>query len=402
MTQMLSRSVLSGRESSLGPQRPLVLSAVAAALWVVFVGLVSCVAVSVAAWVAADSGSFGGAIRVGALAWLVTLGSGLNLDGVSITAVPLGLTAVTAWLLYRGGRWAGASSAPHEGRQAAWAVVVIGGTFTATVLVVLVATSSPDVHAEPLRALVASASLAGIFGGWGLVRGAKLSEQLLGRLSTVARAILSGGCAGVAALVMLSGCLFTAAVIARFSAALGVAEKMHGSVVGGAIVALVGIAMVPNAVLCAGSFLVGPGFSVGAGTSVAPSGVTLGTLPTFPLFAAVPTDDGGWWQQLLIWLPVLAGAVAGLITLRRLPVDHLSRAALRGACAGLVTGAGFGALTWLATGAIGPGRMQEVGPNVAMTMLVASGAAVLGGAAAATTARWRAGEPPSSRPLTRS
>ncbi|MBA2574883.1 MAG: hypothetical protein H0V02_08885 [Nocardioidaceae bacterium] len=390
MTSTLARPLMRVRQTTRTPKRPLALSAIAAALWVACVGLLFCVVVSVAAWFAADTGSFNAAIRVGALAWLVTLGAGLHLDGVTLTAIPLGLTAVTAWLLYRGGRWVGVSSAVRSGRDAALGVMVLGGAFTATVVAVQFATSSPGISADLLRSVVASSGLAGVFGGLGLVRGAGLAEHLLDRLPAVARGALAGGCAGVAVLIVASGCLYTLAVGMHFSEAVSVAEGMRGGAVGAAILTVVGLAAVPNAVLCAGSFLVGPGFAVGAGTSVAPAGVTLGALPAFPLFAALPAGDGEWWQQALVAIPVLAGAVAGSIAVRRHPVDGLSRVAISGSCAGLATGIGFGALTWLATGAIGPGRMQEFGPDWTTTALVASVAAVLGGAAAPAAARWLA------------
>ncbi|MBA2445496.1 MAG: hypothetical protein H0V49_09215 [Nocardioidaceae bacterium] len=392
MTQTLSRPITRVPHSSRGPQLPLPMAAAAAALWAVGVGLVCCVAVSVGAWFAADTGTFGGSIRVGALAWLVTLGAGLHLEGVTITVIPLGLTALTAWLLYRGGHWAGARSDVRSRRDAALGVLTSVGVFAAAVVAVQWATDSPGVSVGLWRSLAVSVALAGAFGGLGLIRGAGLAAQLLAPLPAVARGVLAGGCAGVAALVAASAALFTGAMVTHFSAAVSVAEGMRVGAVGAAIMAVVGVAVVPNAVLCAGSFIVGSGFSVGVGTSVAPGGVTLGALPAFPLFAALPSGDGAWWQQALVAIPLGAGAVAGLVTARRYPPpnDGWSGSAVPGACAGLLTGLGFGALTWLATGAIGPGRMQEVGPDVVVTTVVASVAALLGGAAAPVAARWLA------------
>lgn len=390
MTQTLSRPIMRVPHSSRGPRLPLPMAAAAAALWAVGVGLVCCVAVSVGAWFAADTGTFGGSIRVGALAWLVTLGAGLHLEGVTITVIPLGLTAITAWLLYRGGRWAGARSGMRSPRDAAMGVLALVGVFAAVVVAVQSTTASPGVFVGLWRSLAASVILAGGFGGLGLLRGAGLAAQLVAPLPAVARGALAGGCAGVAALVAASAALFTAAVVTHFSDALTVAEGMRLGAVGAAIVAVVGLAGVPNAVLCAGSFIVGSGFSVGAGTSVAPGGITLGALPAFPLFAALPSGDGAWWQQGLLAVPLAAGAVAGLVTARRCPPsdDGWRGCAVPGACGGLLTGLGFGALMWLATGAIGPGRMQEVGPHVVMTTVVATVAAVLGGAAAPIAKRW--------------
>lgn len=390
MTQTLPRpDVRVGTTPPISPRR-LALSAVAASLWVGCIGLVCCVLVAVGAWFAADTGSFGGAVRVGALAWLVSLGAGLHVEGVTITAIPLGFTAVTAWLLYRGGRWVAASSAVRCWREAGWGSLAMCGAFVTEVAAVHTVTSADGVSTDLVRALVAACMLAGAFGGLGVVRGGGLMEQLLARLPPLARGALRGGSAGAAVLVMASGCLFTVALCMQFSAAVSVAEAMRGGPVGGAVVAAVGLAVVPNAVLCAGSYLVGPGFAIGTGTSVAPAGVTLGAVPAFPLFAALPAGDPHWWQQALVAIPVVAGGIAGRIAVRGQGVESVGRTALSGAAAGLVTGASFGVLTWLATGAIGPGRMQEVGPDWMMTTVIASLAAVLGGVAAPTAARWLA------------
>jgi uncharacterized membrane protein YedE/YeeE len=90
----------------------------------------------------------------------------------------------------------------------------------------------------------------------------------------------------------------------------------------------------------------------------------------------------------MILVPVLAGAVAGVVALRRDPVFGLDQAALRGALSGLVGGILFGLSTWLATGAIGPGRMQDIGPAVLSTTLVCGLAFLVGGAVAACSLRW--------------
>lgn len=398
MTQTLPRPDLRGASSSRASIRRLVLHAVAASLWVGCVGLALCVVGTVGAWFAADTGSFGGAIRVAALAWLVSLGAGLHLTEVTIAAIPLGSVAVTAWLLYRGGRWVAITSEVRAPRDAARAALLMCGFFATEVTTVQLISRADSASADLVRALVAACLLAGAFGGLGVVRGAGLQQRLLASLPSLARRALRGGTAGAGVLLMGGGCLFTVALCTQFSAAVSIATDMRGGAVGGAVVAAVGLALVPNAVLCAGSFLVGPGFAIGTGTSVAPAGVTLGAVPAFPLFAALPDGVPHWWLQVLVVLPVVAGAVAGIIAVRGQPFEGLGRTALSGATAGLVAGVTFGAMTWLATGAIGPGRMQHVGPDWAMTTVIASLAAVLGGAAAPTARRWLANRGESSEP----
>lgn len=389
MTELLSRPILRVEPVEETPNRPVALSAAIAAGWTVVVGLVMCIATAVAAWFAADTGSFTGAIRVGALGWLVGNGGGLHLPGLAVTVLPLGLVVVAAWLLYRGGRWAGERSRVRSPWGVVVGTLVMVAVYAGAGVVVFFVTRADDVHADLLRTVAATGMLPLVFGGLGIVRGAGYGERVLGALPEEARAALTGGLAGVCAMVCVGGMVATVSLLVHFPSAVTVAEGLDSGVVGGAIMALAGAAAVPNAILCAGAFVAGPGFAVGAGTLVAPTEVTLGPLPAFPLLAALPRSGvTAWWQSALIVAPVVAGGLSGLIAVRRYPVFGLDHVALRGALAGLSGGLGFGALTWLATGAIGPGRMQQVGPDVPATLLVCAVAFLLGGAVTAVGERW--------------
>ena len=57
---------------------------------------------------------------------------------------------------------------------------------------------------------------------------------------------------------------------------------LRPGVVGGFLLSLLAMAYLPNAAIWAVSYAVGPGFAVGAGTSVSPSGVFVGMIPAFP------------------------------------------------------------------------------------------------------------------------
>ena len=71
MTDLLSRPILRVPQAAAGPDRPVALVAALGAAGVALGGLLFCVAVSAAGWFAADTGSFGQAMSIGALAWLV-------------------------------------------------------------------------------------------------------------------------------------------------------------------------------------------------------------------------------------------------------------------------------------------------------------------------------------------
>ncbi len=142
----------------------------------------------------------------------------------------------------------------------------------------------------------------------------------------------------------------------------------------------------PNAVAFSGSFLIGPGFTVGTGTLVAPSAVVLGPLPAFPMLAALPEDGptAGWTAWLIVLVP-LVGFVGAVLAQRRFPTTRFEEGAVRGLAGGVVAGVVFAVLASLAGGAVGPGRMQDVAPyafDVLLHAVTAFGiGALLGGLA---------------------
>jgi len=133
-----------------------------------------------------------------------------------------------------------------------------------------------------------------------------------------------------------------------------------------------------------------PGFAVGAHTLVSPTAVVLGPLPMFPLLAALP-DDGatpGWTVGLLA-LPPLVAALAVFRTLLRYPTTRWDEAALRGVGAGLGCAVVFALLAVLAGGAVGPGRMTDVGPSAFQVLLHGIATFGIGGLLGGLLATWR-------------
>ncbi|MBA2697814.1 MAG: hypothetical protein H0U61_03460 [Nocardioidaceae bacterium] len=389
MTELVSRPILRVRPTEPTPSRPLALSTLLAVAGTAAVGLISCLAVAVAVWFSGGSGAFGSAVRTGAFGWLVGNGSGLIVEGTALTAVPLGLMCLWGYLLYRTGRWAGAHSVVRGWGDVAAGVAAGTLGYGAAGAAVAVLTSTQTVHAGLVRSAVAPAGLALVLGGLGVLRGTGRGHELFALLPEEVRASLYGGVTGLAVMVASGALLFTASLLVHFGDVTTLAEGAGAGILGGLVLALLGAALVPNAVLSAGAFIAGPGFSLGTGTSVAPGDVHLGVLPAFPLLGALPQGDGSsWWLSALVVLPVLAGAVAGVVAVRHFPVYGVDHAALRGGLAGLLGGVGFAALTALSRGSVGPGRMQDIGPDVWGTMGVCALAFLLGGAVTAAGARW--------------
>ena len=375
MTDLLTRSPSASTRNQAPAGRPLTVSAALAGLFAAGSGLVVCLAVAVTGWFLADGGAHGDtrdALRVGADTWLVGHGSHLTYGGVTYTVVPLGLTVLLAWVAFRAGRWAGATSPPADDRELLVGAMLMTSAYVVVAIVTCVVAATPEVSGSLVLTLLGSITLAGGVGGCGLVTGA-------GRWPVV-RALLPSWAWPVvrSALAIVVGCLACSAlvVVVAFALDAGSAATVVsrlGLHAGDALMLVLLTALVaPNAVLLGGAYVLGPGFAVGTGTVVSPSAVQLGPVPAFPLLAALP-DDGAtpWFTTALMGLPVLVAAVSVALVQRRHPMRAWDLAALRGLGSGVIAGVLTGILTSFAGGALGDGRMADLGASTG-EVLVAS------------------------------
>src|SRR5690606_11048883 len=127
----------------------------------------------------------------------------------------------------------------------------------------------------------------------------------------------------------------------------------------------------PNLVLWATSWLAGTGFAVGQGTAYAPGGTETGPLPAVPLLGALPGPDwSGSTATAAGPLAVVAcGALAGWFAWRRLDPDRVRGVDLAQVLLGTVVLAGLmaGLLQFWAGGAVGSGRLAQVGADPVVT-----------------------------------
>jgi hypothetical protein len=147
--------------------------------------------------------------------------------------------------------------------------------------------------------------------------------------------------------------------------------------VGAALLLLAALAYLPNAVIWAMAYVIGPGFAFGVGTVVAPTGSVIGPLPVFPMLAALPaTPPGphaggaGPGALALLAIPYLAGAVGGLLTVRTAPSPTIEAAPLWGLASGAIAGCVTGTLALFSGGPLGTGRLATVGPSAWQVGLV--------------------------------
>lgn len=395
MTDLLTCDTRRTTEATTGdpPRRPLALSAALAGAVASAAVLMGCMALGLAGWFASDAGAHGDtkdALRVGADAWLLGLGSHLELGTATISVVPLGLTLLCVYVAFRLGRWAGLTSAVEDVRTVLLGGIVFAGVYAMVAVVAAVLASMGDARPHLGLAFVGGFVVAFLGGGTGIMSGSGSGQSWRSRLPETVAAVLTGAAAAALLVLAAASVLVAVALFLDLGTAANVLSRLHTDVAGGLLYTVVVAAVAPNAVLLGGTYLLGPGFAVGTGTLVSPSAVLLGPVPAFPLLAALP-DEGAtpWWTTLLVGSPVLLAAMAAVLTVRRFPSPSYEVGALRGLGSGVVGGLGLAALAALAGGSVGPGRMAEVGTNSIETLVTATVAMGIGGLVGALAMTWR-------------
>ena len=379
MTSLLPRSAVPtrSRDAAPAPRRPLPLLAGLGGVAAAVATLVGCLVVGVVGWFLTDAGAHGtprDGLRVGALAWLVAHGSGITVRGAVVTAVPLGLSALAAWATWRVGHRVGSAVSGHgpdadalSDGQRDWTVPAAslcfaGGyalTVAVTALVAGTDATAPSVPRAVLWSVLLCLALAAPAIAVGSGRAAIWATYLPATLraaAVTARRIL-------VTFLAVSAVVFLVALVADLGSAATVLSQLHASAGETTLVSLLSTSVVPNAVAFTGSFLLGPGFAVGAQSVVSPAAVVIGPLPLFPLLAALPSPGPTpAWSAGVLVVPALVAAVASARALRRSPTLRWDEGAVRGCAGGVLAGVLFAVLAALSGGAVGPGRMRDVGP----------------------------------------
>ena len=378
-----------------GAARPLAVGAAVGGLATAGVVLLGCAVLALAGWFASDGGGHGttrDALRVAADGWLLALGADLHLSGTvtaTVSAMPLGLTVLCAYVAARFGAWAARSSAVDDLRTLLLGCVVMAGVHGLVALVVAVIASTSTGQVGLLTAVAGGFLVALLGGGAGMLRARRDLVGWSTRVPEGLRAVALGAAATVLLLFAAAALLLTVALVMDLGAAANVLSRLHADVAGGLLYTALVAAVAPNAVLFSGSYLLGPGFAVGSGTLVSPGAVLLGPVPAFPLLAALPsTGTPPGWLTALAGVPVLAAVVAVVLMLRRFPAFTWESGAVRGAGAGVAGGVLTTLAVGLAGGAVGPGRMADVGADLVATFVASTVGMCVGGLVAGVAATW--------------
>lgn len=308
----------------------------------------------------------------------------------TVTIALLGFALLTFAFGLRIGRRASESGTPIVG--AVSAVVVVGLLGAALALFAATDVATPVVWQGAVlpAAVMAVGVLVGIAiaftrGGWatdvttGAIRRRVDAFPLAARAGV--RSAIRIGVGSAMGVVGVAALLVTVRIVMEHPTVIGLSQALAAGVDGGIAIALAELALLPNLIVWAAAWIMGPGFALGAGTTVSPSVTLIGPVPGLPLLGVLPAE-GAPLGVLWLALPVLLG-FGGAVLVARSATDRDGEpwwvTLAVGLAAGAVAGVVLGTLAAFSAGAFGPGRLAEVGPDA---LLVAASAATSVGAGA--------------------
>jgi hypothetical protein len=196
----------------------------------------------------------------------------------------------------------------------------------------------------------------------------KSYESLHWSLRTALNPGVRVGLGVVATMVFVSSLVIMLALGFGWIEVIRLYEALGLSVLGGVMLTLGQLAILPNLIVYGAGWISGVGFQIGTGSLVSPLATQLGPIPALPVFAAIPT--GGFDRGILFALVPVVAAFLGTILVRRhadqMRWEYGTRysAAFSLAILAAITAAVVSfLLATLASGSFGPGRFQEVGVN---------------------------------------
>jgi hypothetical protein len=319
-------------------------------------------------------------VRFSACLWLLAHHTGLTVSGGHVGLTPIGLIAVplaACWFAARrlarqldpraerieAGATRAAPKAPPR-----WVLLVFALVYAVIVTVISFVAAMPGLRPVPWQAAPGAlviAMVGGVLGaaawryskaprkGWTLAR--LLPMAVRPWLRPALGAVTTWLVAGLGAVAVL--------VVVHSGGVMEVYRALDAGFVGGAVLTLGELLLLPNLAVWAASASSGPGFSVGTGTAVTVTDSVLGPLPAIPVLAALPSPGPLPAIGLaLLAVPLLAGVVAGALILQRPPETLAVRVRHVGGTTLLATAAA-GLLAWLSGGPGGPGRLAVIGPD---------------------------------------
>jgi Family of unknown function (DUF6350) len=353
-------------------QRPLVVTGGIAACAAAASGLAVLTTLTAIGWITAPHVGIGsgltGVLRTAALLWLVAHHVGFSVRGAGqIGMLPLGLVLLPGALLALAGRWVVRTAGVTRLRHVGYVAIATAFPYALLSGAVAVASRTPVASPSLWQAVIAGFIIAAVAGGLGAARALAPWSRLASLMPARPRSVVMGMLATMALLVVAGAALSGGSLVAHLHQVRVASDALAPGPGGAALLLLAQVAYVPNAIVWAIAYTLGPGFAFGTGTVVAPTGSALGAVPIFPMLAALPggarPSDPGWLAFAMLAVPYLAGVFGGIVTVRIAPTPMLEAAPLWGFAAGTAAGLLTGFLAAFAGGPLGGGRLAAVGPS---------------------------------------
>ncbi len=401
MTALLTPSTRT--EPDAARRRPLLVVATAGGAVAAFTTLAGCLVLGMVGWFLSDGGSHGAprdGLRAGALGWLLGHGSAIMVEGVRITAAPLLVTLVCAFAVWRCALRVGdlvSGHGPDADRIADgerdWTVpaatLSFGLGYAAVAVITLALAGTADTAPSLPRTLLWTAGFLLLLALPAIAVGSGRAAVWTAPLPSVVVSASATALRTLGWFLLASALLVLGSLVADFGTAMNLTSQLGADRSAAVVYVALSVLVLPNAVIFGGSYLLGPGFAVGAQTLVSPGAVVLGPLPLFPLLAALP-DSGATpaWSPYLIVVPPVIAALATVRTRRLHVTTSWHEGAAAGCAGGVAAGIATGLLAALAGGAVGPARMQQVAPYAGDVLVHAVTAFGLGGLVAGLAMTW--------------
>lgn len=368
---------------------PWYVAAVLGPIAVLLAGWLILAALGAVGWLTSPEADLGPALALATRFLVLAHGAPLEIGGLPVSIIPLGITATLILLAVPvaafAARHAAGQSADPDDTGKLWVdgealTLKVGGTF-AGVYTVAVAILMGALGVLSLRGLIGALAVGVVAGLWGAAHGVGFdpTDAWPEWLRSVPRAM------GAALLLVLAGgaAVLVVALWAGRDRVGEIVTNLDGGAGGLVLLVALHLAYLPNLILACVSWMLGAGVTVGDGSLITLTSSEAGLLPAVPIFGIVPPPDGGSAAHLW-WLAVgaVAGAIAALVVTLARPRARFDETALVGALAGVLAG-GFAVVACaIGSGSLGSDRLAFVGARLlelaifAPTLLGLSGMAV--------------------------
>lgn len=307
-----------------------------------------------------------------------------------VSTAPLGLAAMTVYLGVRAGRKVAGASVLWPG----W----LGATLTygAASFALTMVAYTPAVYpvswqgtlVPPAVFFIAMASASLLSNPSILATGTEAPERIWVRRFFIERyermqwavrvlvgPALRAGTAITTSLILVSSLGISILIGINWIEITRLYEGVQVSILGGIVVTLGQLILLPNLVIYGAAWLTGVGFSIGTGSLISPLGSQIGPLPAVPILGALPVGELSF-GMIAIGVPLLATLIATIAIkkhtgeIRYEYATPIGAAIALGMAIGLVTAVELGLLAAFASGSLGPGRLADIGVNPWMVALV--------------------------------